>query len=162
MPPQNRRESYRTNHRKQSVFTQPGPRAECARKNWQRVGGESPPTGAAGAFGRHELIAPWCTTNASNDCGTSPLSLQRWRGSRAISSVTSGEVPAEALNTTTSTRLAILGRSRLQRAHIGDEIIDLGIGRHAAGVHLLGVDVPHELDRVAQRRGAPVVEVGRG
>jgi hypothetical protein len=143
-------------------YREPGPRAECARKNWQRVGGESPPTGAAGAFGRHELIAPWCTTNASNDCGTSPLSLQRWRGSRAISSVTSGEVPAEALNTTTSTRLAILGRSRLQRAHIGDEIIDLGIGRHAAGVHLLGVDVPHELDRVAQRRGAPIVEVGRG
>jgi len=28
MPPHNRRESYRANHFKQSVFTRPGPKAE--------------------------------------------------------------------------------------------------------------------------------------
>jgi len=48
------------------------------------------------------------------------------------------------------TGLVILGRLGLQRAHIGDEVIELGIGQHTAGVHLLGVEVPHELDRVAQ------------
>jgi len=38
----------------------------------------------------------------------------------------------------------------LQRAHIGEEVIELGIARRVAGVHLPGVEVPHELDRVPQ------------
>jgi hypothetical protein len=93
---------------------------------------------------------------------TADLPERARRSSAAISSVTSREAPAEALNATIRTGLAVLGRLGLQRTHISDEVIELGVGRHVAGVHLLGGDVPHELDRVAQRRGAPIVEVGRG
>jgi hypothetical protein len=49
--------------------------------------------------------------------------------------------------------------TNLQSAYIGDQIVEFGIGGHMTRVHLLGVHLPHELDRLAQRCGAAIMEV---
>src|SRR5580693_9308577 len=54
---------------------------------------------------------------------------------------------------------AMLSGSWLQCANISDEIVEFRVRWHVTAVRLLGVNLPHEFDRIAERRRTSIVKI---